>query len=131
MVIDSSAIIAALAGEPDAGLYRDALKSGTDCAMSAVNVFETRLVLERRYGVAMGATFEALLDRASVRIAPFDSEQVTLARYAYSRFGKGTGHPAQLNLGDCAAYALARYLDDVLLFKGRDFALTDVRPALT
>ena len=74
--------------------------------------------------------FEVFLENLDVRILAFDTNQATIAFDAYRRFGKGSGHPAQLNLGDCAAYALARSLNLPLLFKGNDFIHTDVQPAL-
>jgi ribonuclease VapC len=130
MVIDTSAIIASLTAEPDAPLYRAALKAAHECAMSAFNSFETRIVLLRAYDVSLVRDFDALLAKLAVRIVPFDADQVVLAHDAYRRFGKGMGHPAQLNLGDCAAYALARQLGQSLLFKGDDFSRTDIASAL-
>jgi len=130
MVIDTSAIIASLIAEPDAPLYRAALKAAGDCAMSAFNSFETRIALMRAYDVGLVRDFEALLAKLAVRVVPFDADQVVLAQHAYRRFGKGTGHPAQLNLGDCVAYALARQLGQPLLFKGDDFSKTDIASAL-
>jgi ribonuclease VapC len=131
MVIDSSAIIASLTAEPDAPIYRAALKAAVDCAMSAFNSFETRIVLMRAYDVGLVRDFDALLAKLAVRVVPFDADQVVLAQDAYRRFGGGTGHPAQLNLGDCVAYALARQLGQTLLFKGDDFSKTDIASALS
>jgi ribonuclease VapC len=130
MVIDTSAIIASLTDEPDAPLYRAALKGADACAMSAFNSFETRIVLMRAYDVSLIRDFDALLTKLAVRVVPFDTDQVILAQDAYRQFGKGTGHPAQLNLGDCAAYALARQLGQSLLFKGGDFAKTGIAAVL-
>jgi ribonuclease VapC len=130
MVIDTSAVVASLTGEPKAASFREALKTADDCTISALNVFECRVVLGMRHGEAMLREFELLLAKLGVRIAPFDDEQAVLAHYAYRRFGKGTGHPAQLNLGDCAAYALASSLGQPLLFKGDDFSKTDIMSAL-
>jgi ribonuclease VapC len=131
MVIDTSAVIASLTAELDAPIYRAALKAASDCAMSAFNSFETRIVLMRAYDIDLVREFDALLTKLAVRIVPFDADQVVLAQDAYRRFGKGTGHPAQLNLGDCVAYALARQLGQSLLFKGDDFSKTDIAPALS
>jgi ribonuclease VapC len=130
MVIDSSAVIASLTADPDAPIYRAALKRADECAMSAFNSFETRIVLMRAYDVGLIRDFDALLSKLAVRVVPFGADQVVLAQDAYRRFGKGMGHPAQLNLGDCAAYALARQLGQSLLFKGDDFAKTDIASAL-
>jgi ribonuclease VapC len=130
MVVDTSAVVASLSREPDASLYRNALMAAEDRIMSAFNVFECRVVLGMRFGPAMLREFELLLEKLPVRIAPFDVDQSVFAHHAYRRFGKGTGHPAQLNLGDCTAYALAHSLDQPLLFKGNDFSKTDIVAAL-
>jgi ribonuclease VapC len=128
MVVDTPAVVAALSPEPDAARYRRAIMEATDCRMSAFNVFECRAVLGRRFGDAMLREFELLLLTAEIGIGPFDAEQAIMAGDAYRRFGRGSGHPARLNLGDCAAYALAVSLGRPLLFKGEDFSRTDVRP---
>lgn len=130
MVIDTSAVVASLNAEPDADRFRAALKSAAECVMSAFTVFECRTVLGMRFGDAKLREFELLLAKLPVRIVPFDADQAILAHQAYRRYGKGTGHPAQLNLGDCAAYALALTLGMPLLFKGDDFPRTDVPAAL-
>jgi ribonuclease VapC len=129
MVVDTSAVVASLTGEPDAGRLQAALIAAPMCRMSAVNVFECRLVLGSRFGDAMLREFELLLAKLPVTVDPFDGDAAVLAYDAYRRFGKGTGHPARLNLGDCAAYALARTRGLPLLFKGDDFAKTDIKPA--
>lgn len=126
MVLDTSAVIAFLCGEPEADRIEDVLDGAPELHMSAFNAFECRTVLHVRFGPRAAADFELFLFRAGVVVEPFDVEQVDLAFAAYRRFGKGTGHPARLNLGDCAAYALAGSLGLPLLFKGEDFARTDV-----
>lgn len=131
MVIDTSAFIAILTEEPDADVFHAALKAASECAMSAFNSFEGRVVLMCAHGLGMVRDFDAFLAKVPVEIVPFDADQVVLAQDAYRRFGKGTGHPAQLNLGDCAAYALTRLRGDRLLFKGADFTKTDIASALT
>jgi ribonuclease VapC len=133
MVVDSSALVAALT-ELDGELYVTALAQAPHLALSAVNAYETRLVLRGRKrdavtGAALVDSFAALLARARVAIVPFDADQAILAHDAYLRFGKGF-HPADLNFADCAAYALARLRGEPLLFKGGDFALTDITSAL-
>jgi ribonuclease VapC len=130
MVVDTSAIFAVIAREPDAERYRDALKGQVDLFMSAVTVFECRTVVHRRLSPSLLGALDDFMRKGEVQIVPFDSDHATLAFAAYRRFGKGSGHKAQLNLGDCAAYALATSLDLPLLFKGDDFGRTDVRPAL-
>lgn len=131
MVVDSSAIVAAITGEPDSRTYRDALLRAGSLTMSAVAVLETRLVLFARLGPEGPALFERMLADARIEIIAFDAAQAEYAFSAFRRFGKGQGHPAQLNVIDCAVYALARSRNEPLLFKGTDFALTDLISALS
>ena len=128
IVVDTSAIIAMLLGEAEAAQYANLLADAADVRMSAVTDYETRVVLRPR-GPAMIVRYDALLAEIGISIVPFDQEQSRLAFEGYRHWGKGV-HPAALNLGDCAAYALAKSLDAPLLFKGADFARTDVRRAL-
>ena len=130
MVVDTSAVFAIMAREPDADRYRGALKGQADLFMSAFTVFECRTVIHRRLSPSLLGAYDDFMLKGEVRVVPFDSDHATIAFAAYRRFGKGSGHKAQLNLGDCAAYALATSLDLPLLFKGDDFGRTDVRPAL-
>ena len=130
MVIDTSAVIAFLRSEPEADRVEALLERAPELRMSAFTAFECRTVLHLRFGVRAATDFEAFLARAEVVVDPFDAEQADAAFAAYRRFGKGTGHPAQLNLGDCAAYALARTRGLPLLFVGEDFGHTDVSRAL-
>jgi ribonuclease VapC len=129
MVIDTSAIIAYLRSEPEAEAIESLLDRTADLRMSAFTALECRVVLHCRYGPRAAADFDLLVAKAGIRIEPFDDEQSELAFAAYRRFGKGTGHPAGLNLGDCAAYALATSRGLPLLFKGDDFTHTDIVPA--
>jgi ribonuclease VapC len=129
MVIDTSAIIALVGKEADAGAFEALIAAAPECRISAFNAFETRVVLWRRYGDAAVVAFDVLLRDAGIAVSPFDHDQAATALDAYRRFGKGTGHPAQLNVGDCAAYALAVSLGQPLLFKGDHFTRTDVRAA--
>lgn len=130
MVIDTSAIIAFLFDEPEAEAIESALTAANGCTMSAFTLFECRTVLWRRIGPSALGELELLLQAAHIAIAPFDAEQSAMAFDAYRRYGKGSGHPAQLNLGDCAAYALAVLREAPLLFKGADFIHTDVMRCL-
>ncbi|MFQ5773578.1 MAG: type II toxin-antitoxin system VapC family toxin [Kiloniellaceae bacterium] len=130
MVIDTSAAVAILTNVPDEARYREAIKATFDLRMSALNVFECRVVLGVKGGDALAMAFDLLLAEAGVEIRPFDADQARLAYEAYRRHGRGSGHGAGLNLGDCAAYALARSLDAPLLYKGGDFAKTDVAAAV-
>jgi ribonuclease VapC len=130
MVIDTSAVIAFLRDEPEAAAIERAIAAAHTVRMSAITAFECRIVALRQFGQAMLDGFEVLLAKAGARIDPFDSDQAALAFEAYRRFGKGSGHPAQLNIGDCAAYALAQSSGLPLLFVGGDFSQTDVASAL-
>lgn len=130
MVIDGSAIVAFLRGDDEADRIEALLDDAPACHISAVTVMECRALLLTRFGEDMLREFEKLIERAGMVIRPFDRVQSTLAFNAFRRFGRGCGHPAQLTLGDCAAYALSRSLDSPLLYVGKDFALTDVESAL-
>ena len=130
MVVDTSALVAFLLDEPEADPIRDAMAAAERRLISAVTLFECRTVLWTRFGAEMLQGLIEVLDGWKPEIRAFDAEQASLAFAAYRKFGKGCGHRAQLNLCDCAAYALARSLDLPLLFKGDDFARTDVRVAL-
>jgi ribonuclease VapC len=130
IVIDSSALVAILRLEPDAKELLRALVSARGRLMPALNMLETSLVLAGAQGGAnIWQPLDAFLAEADVEIVPFDSEQAFFARNAFLRFGKGR-HPAALNFGDCAAYALAKSRSLPLLFKGGDFSKTDVMKAI-
>ncbi len=127
LVVDSSALIAILLVEPEREAFAERLLSANTVVISALILHETRLVFARRKGVSDTAIVDNLLASVQARIVPFDSVQADLAFEGFRRFGSGR---YGLNLADCASYALARHLDAPLLFKGNDFARTDVRPAL-
>ena len=126
MVIDSSALVAVLTNEPEAHAMAEAIAADPKRLVGAVSVLETGIVMEARYGLAGGRELDLLLHRCQIDIVSLSPEQVDLAREAYRKFGKGQ-HPAGLNLGDCATYALSRSTGEPLLFKGRDFSQTDLR----
>jgi ribonuclease VapC len=125
MVVDTSALLAILLGEPEAPALASALANQPACVISAVTELETAIVIETRKGADGLELLSQLLVETDIETAPMTVEQVRLAREAYSRFGKGR-HAAALNLGDCCSYALARERRDPLLFKGGDFSLTDI-----
>jgi ribonuclease VapC len=131
MVLDTSAIVATVTNEADGQRYRTAMLEADSLAISAVAVLETRIVLSSRFGTTAVAFFDELLETAGIAIVPFDADLAKGAFEAFRRFGKGGGHPAQLNIVYCAVYALAKARSQSLLFKGADFAKTDVVPALT
>jgi ribonuclease VapC len=130
MIVDTSAIIAVLAKEPDGDRYLAVIEQSDLVSISAVTVLETRIVLSTRFSQALAQEFERLLQSGELTIVPFGKDQAEAAFAAFKRFGKGQGHPAQLNIMDCAAYALAHTRGEPLLFKGNDFARTDIQPAL-
>ncbi|MFI5021680.1 MAG: type II toxin-antitoxin system VapC family toxin [Alphaproteobacteria bacterium] len=125
MVVDSSAILAILLNEAERHDFNVKIAADPVRLLSAANAVETGIVLERRYGETGAHDFDLFLFRASIEIVPFDAEQATLARLAFRRYGRGR-HRAGLNMGDCFAYALAKATGEPLLYKGGDFAHTDV-----
>ena len=124
MIIDSSAIIAILHHEREARAFSLLLES-TPAAVSAATILEASIVA----GSSRHEDLEQLVADARLTVAPFDHDQARVASAAYARYGKGSGSPARLNFGDCFSYALAVTTGESLLFKGEDFALTDVTPA--
>ena len=98
--------------------------------MSAFNALETGIVVEARKGEAGGCELDLLIHRAQIEIVAMNADQTELARAAWRKYGKGN-HPASLNIGDCCAYALAKYSGEPLLFKGNDFSQTDIQVAIT
>ncbi len=129
MIVDSSALMAILTREPDAEIYAHALAAETDVAMSAGTHIELSVVIDRRRMEDGLIRLDRLLDTYAVGIAPVTAEQATLARRAQHVYGRSR-HPAGLNYGDLFSYALAKSTGRPLLFKGRDFAQTDITPAL-
>lgn len=130
MIVDTSAIIAILKGEPDAARFQTALANCPDpIRMSAATYLEAGIVVDRNASAVLSARFDEVLATFAITIAPVTEAQARQARAAYGRYGKGTGHPAGLNFGDCFAYALAVEHAQPLLFKGADFGQTDVQVA--
>jgi ribonuclease VapC len=128
VIIDTSAIMAILFDEADAAHYEQAISAAWPRRMSAVALLEAAMVVEGKGGTAAGRQLDAFLEKASIELTPVTLEHVEAARRAWQRFGKGN-HPAALNFGDCFAYALASTTGEPLLFKGDDFARTDVEAA--
>ena len=125
MVIDTSALLAILLGEPEADALSRALALDPKRLVSAFSVLEAAVVLHARKGPVAVRELDLLLHTISATTVSFDTEQTLLARTAYETYGKGH-HPASLNLGDCCSYALSRSSGEPLLFKGDDFSKTDV-----
>ena len=125
MVLDTSALLAVLLNEPEAVAFRLAIEADPVRLLSAASLVETAIVIEARVGEAGGRELDRLLQKADVEVAAVDAEQAELARHAFRMFGKGR-HAAGLNYGDCFSYALALSSGEPLLYKGGDFAKTDV-----
>lgn len=128
MVIDTSALLAILWDEPERRSFIEKIEAADARLLSAASLVETSIVIEARHGAEGVKLLDLFLDRAGIEIAPVDDEQAREARLAFSRYGKGR-HAAGLNFGDCFAYALAITSGEPLLFKGRDFAATDIASA--
>jgi ribonuclease VapC len=128
MVIDTSAIVAIFFNEPDAVSYRERIADDPIRLISAATLLETALVIEGRFGEAGGAELDLWLHKAAIEVVNVTAEAADQARRAWRRYGKGR-HPAALNYGDCFSYALAALSGEPLLFKGDDFAKTDILAA--
>jgi ribonuclease VapC len=129
IVVDSSAVIAIFRQEDDAARYARTIAGDSDPIMSAANLVEISIVLRgvKRISPEKAERWlDDFIDIAGIRIEPVTTSQAQLARVAHQRFGRGTGHGAALNYGDCFAYALAKESGSPLLCKGRDFPLTDI-----
>jgi ribonuclease VapC len=127
MIVDTSALLAIFFGEPEAKDFARAIAGAEVSRMSAANLLEAGIVADNQTDPRTGRQLDALVANFQLRIAPVSEEQVRIARQAYVDFGRGH-HPAGLNFGDCFAYALAKATGEPLLFKGDDFAQTDIRP---
>jgi ribonuclease VapC len=126
MVVDTSALVAVLFGEPEEEVFlRILFRAGGTCRVSAAAVLETLIVAQRRFRVAADKALDGLLYRTNVGIEPVTLEQLSAARDGYRRFGQGTGGGV-LNFGNCFSYALAKTNNEPLLYKGDDFAKTDI-----
>ena len=129
MVVDTSAVIAVLLGEPETASFVRALVEAPKKMISALNALESAIVIEAKKGEAGGRELDLLLHRAQIEIVVLNGDQVELARTAWRKYGKGN-HSAGLNIGDCCAYALAKHSGEPLLFKGDDFRQTDIQAAI-
>lgn len=130
MIVDSSAVVAVIIGEIDYRLYLDVLLAADQVRMSAATYVETAIILDRHRDPGMGRRLDRLLADVTASIESVTAEQARIARGAHRDYGRGSGHPARLNFGDCFAYALAIERNEPLLYKGDDFGHTDVRSAL-
>jgi ribonuclease VapC len=128
MVVDSSALLAIMFLEPEAQRFTQLIQASRAPLLSAANFLEASILIESRRGIAKRDLFDTFVAESGIRLQPVTRAQAVIARDAYRRFGKGN-HPAGLNFGDCFAYALAKERNLPLLFKGEDFARTDLDPA--
>ena len=130
MILDTSAVVAILRSEPDAPRYAAAIEAAKNRRISVVNYVEAAVVIDCGKSPITSRRFDEFMREAEVTIEPATEAQARIAREAYRDFGRGSGHPAKLNFGDCFAYALAKTSGEPLLFKGSDFLETDLSPAI-
>ena len=130
MIVDTSALIAILRAEDNAGDMALAIETAQVRRISAANFVETAVVIDASRDPIASRRFDELVEVAELRVEAVTADQARIARDAYRDFGKGSGHKARLNFGDCFAYALAKVTGETLLFKGDDFGHTDITPAL-
>ncbi|CAA7612163.1 type II toxin-antitoxin system VapC family toxin [Magnetospirillum sp. UT-4] len=130
MIVDSSALIAILRDEPEAAACAEAIAAAPNRRISAANLLESAVVIDGGRDPVASRRFDDLIAVAGLKVEPVTEAQVRVARDAYRDFGKGSGHPARLNFGDCFAYALAKVTGEALLFVGDDFRHTDLVAAL-
>lgn len=130
MIIDTSALVAILRDEPERMAFADAIAQDPLPRMSAASYLEVGVVVDGRRSPTLSRLVDSVIAEGDIAIEPVTARQALIARAAYRDFGRGSGHPARLNFGDCFAYALAKDTGEDLLFKGDDFIHTDIRPAL-
>jgi ribonuclease VapC len=129
MILDTSALVAILRAEPEAETYARAVAEASSRYVSAVNYVETAIVIDGSRDPIASRRFDEFIKTAGIAVESVSAQQARIARAAYRDFGKGSGHPARLNFGDCFAYALAKERGEALLFKGDDFSRTDIKSA--
>ena len=130
MIVDTSALIAILRDEPEGAACAEAIEAAPCRRISAASFVEAAIVIDGSRDPVASRRFDDLVKEAQLGIEAVTESQARIAREAYRDFGRGSGHPARLNFGDCFAYALARATGEPLLFKGDDFVHTDIAPAL-
>jgi ribonuclease VapC len=128
MIVDTSALIAILYWEDEAAQFTQLIRDAAICRLSVASFLELTMVVESQLGPEATRNAETFIRRAGILIEPVTIEQGLIARQAFFDFGKGR-HKGQLNYGDCFSYALAKAVEEPLLFKGNDFIHTDVEPA--
>jgi len=130
MILDSSSIVAILLAEPEAEDFAKAIESAAACRISAASYVESAIVIDSARDAIASRKFDDFFRASRIKIEPVTPHQAEIARQAYRDYGKGSGHPANLNFGDCYSYALARDKREPILFKGDDFVHTDLRSAV-
>ena len=130
MIVDTSAIIAILREEEDAAVYAHAIAAADRRRLSAASYLECGIVLDSQRDPVISRSLDELIEEAEIAVESVTEHQARLARQAYADFGKGSGHPAGLNFGDCLSYALALDQREPLLWKGNDFGHTGIQSAL-
>lgn len=131
MIVDTSAFVAMAFDEAEGPACLATILDASVVRMSAAGVFEASIVVDARGSASQARRFDRFRHELGIQVEPVTASQADLARAAYREFGRGSGHPARLNFGDCFAYALAIERDEPLLWIGDDFGHTDVRPALS
>jgi ribonuclease VapC len=130
MIVDTSALIAILKREPERAEFSAIIERTSEVRMSAAAYLETAIVVDKPRDPAVSRMLDDLIEQSRITIEPVTAEQARIARLAYRDYGRGSGHPANLNFGDCFSYALARDKREPILFKGDDFVHTDLRAAV-
>ena len=130
MIIDASAIVAIALKEATAPSLLTAIINADSCGISASTYLEACIVIDSRRNPVAGRRLDELMRSSEIEVVPFSEEQARIARQAYRDYGRGSGHPANLNFGDCFSYALAAERREPLLYVGDDFVHTDIRSAL-
>jgi ribonuclease VapC len=126
VIIDTSAIVAVLRDEPGAEVYARLIATSSIARISAGTYVELGVVVDGSRDAVSSGALDPFLETSRIQIEPLTASQARIARATYQRFGRGSGHGARLNMGDCFSYALAREFGEPLLFKGNDFSLTDI-----
>ena len=130
MVVDTSAIIAILKEEPEAESFAHAMEDAPVVRVSAASYLEAHIVTASYRNPILIARLDSILDHSAILIEPVTADHARIARQAFRDYGRGSGHPANLNFGDCFSYALARATREPLLFKGQGFSRTDLASAV-
>ena len=129
MIVDASALLAIVFSEPERDRFLEIADSAGDLTMSVINFVEAGIKVDRDADARRAPALDKIVAELAIGVAPVTVAQGRLARQAHKKFGRGSGHPARLNLGDCFAYALAKTRREPLLFKGDDFSKTDIEAA--